>query len=192
MAEIIDRLRLDHQRFRQLLSQLAAIAENVNSGDVGAEDRLFCMIEYLKDYPHEVHHPIEDLVFAHVLKKPLSERQRNIITDNAREHRALERETKALFNNIGSTDALTSIQVAAYVAHQNEHMDREEREAFPLAEEVLTRDDLSILEEQHGRLHDPLFDAAERRFSALFECLDTKGLDLGAKAVASFLSATGR
>ena len=192
MAEIIDRLRLDHQRFRQLLSQLETVAENVNSGDAGAEDRLFCMIEYLKDYPHEVHHPIEDLVFAQVLEKALSEAQRNIITDNAREHRALERETEALFNNIGAADALNSSQIAAYVAHQNEHMDREERDVFPLAEEILTRDDLSILEEQHGRLHDPLFDAAERRFSALFECLDTKGLDLGADAVASFLSATGR
>ena len=192
MAEIIDRLRLDHQRFRQLLSQLETVAENVNSGDAGAEDRLFCMIEYLKDYPHEVHHPIEDLVFAQVLEKALSEAQRNIITDNAREHRALERETEALFNNIGAADALNSSQIAAYIAHQNEHMDREERDVFPLAEEILTRDDLSILEEQHGRLHDPLFDAAERRFSALFECLDTKGLDLGADAVASFLSATGR
>lgn len=190
MTEIIERLRLDHARFKALLRQLTETTQNALAGDATAEDRLFCMIEYLKDYPHQIHHPTEDLVFARVLEKPLTAEQREVISKNAAEHRALEHETERLLDNIDSLSSVTTTDIGEYVQHQTHHMEREEREVFPLADAVLTENDLHILATQYEKLHDPLFDAAESRFNALFDCLDAKGLNLGARAVASFLSAT--
>ena len=190
LAEIIDRLRLDHRRFRQLLDQLTQSLKEAHSGDTAAEDRLFCMIEYLTDYPHEIHHPTENLIFARLLEKALTDEERSMIVQNANEHQALERETEDLFERVDSTAPLTSANIAAYVLHQNQHMDREEQEVFPLAEQLLTSEDLIALDDQYAALHDPLFDAAESRFSALYDCLDAKGLRLGAEAMARYLSAT--
>ena len=73
MTDIINRLRLDHKRFGELLKQLAETAEAASSGDAVAEDRLFCMVEYLRDYPHTIHHPTEDIVWGERPKLGISE-----------------------------------------------------------------------------------------------------------------------
>ena len=190
MAEIIDRLKLDHRRFRHLLGQLDQTLREATAGDPTAEDRLFCIIEYLTNYPHTIHHPTENLIFARVLEKTLTNKERSTIVQNAKEHTALEKETEDLLEIVESATTLTATKIAAYVTLQNQHMDREEHEVFPIAVNHLTAEDLSALEVQYAMLHDPLFDAAESRFSALYDCLNTDGLSLGAGAVTRFLSAT--
>lgn len=189
MTDIIERLRLDHKRMHEILKQLSALLDQ----DTFSDDRLYCLIDYLKEYPHEIHHPTEDLVFARALDKALTAPQRNTIAENAKEHGMLEQETEALITAVnadGGSAATLTRQINEYVEHQSLHMKREEREVFPLMIEVLDASDWEELKAAEKALHDPLFDAAESRFNTLFELLNPSGLNIGAGAVARFLSAT--
>ena len=197
MSHILERLKLDHVRLRNVLNELNAAAEEAATGKTSAEDRLFCMMDYLVEYPHEIHHPIEDLVFARALEKTSDEAQAKVLYENANQHRALENETERLFAatdmEIPNFDEIKQM-ILYYSDHQLQHMAHEEADVFPLVKSLLEKEDWDALEEQYAALHDPLFDMAESRFSALYNCLgvdpDDPGLRLGVSSVVRFLNAT--
>ena len=197
MPDMIDRLLLDHERLHNVLKELARAASDANSGETSAEDRLVCMVDYLLEYPHRIHHPTEDLVFRRVLGKNLTTAQSEVITQNAAQHRQLEEESESLFAAVDAA-SLDLEDVAArierFCARQSQHMAHEESVVFPLAAELLDEHDWEALEAEYRTLHDPLFDAAESRFEALYECLgvdpDAVRSSLGASAMAKFLNAT--
>ena len=198
MTDIIERLKLDHQRLHSVLEALENALTEADAGDEAARDRLFCMLDYLMEYPHSIHHPIEDAVFKRLLEADLDGDQLKIVQENLAQHTLLEAETRRLFDAVDEDDtqldALADL-VSAYIQHQLVHMQHEENALFPLAGEVFTPADWAAMDEHYQALHDPLFDAAEARFSALYECL---GVDpahavykRGAAATARFLAATG-
>lgn len=194
MSKIIERLKLDHLRLGRVLSELASVADQAADGSASAEDRLFCMLDYLKEYPHEIHHPVEDIVFSQTLNKILTEEQSQIIDDNASQHRSLEQETERLLaavdNDTPDLEKLRSL-TRTYVEHQTQHMQHEETVVFPLVQKLLSAKDWLALEGQYNVLRDPMFDAADSRFNAVYRCLgvDPNNPNLGVGSVLKFLNA---
>ena len=194
MTAIIERLLLDHARFRSVLNQATRVLEDARQGNDSAWDRLYCIVDYLNEYPSRIHHPVEDVVFKSMLNAELSDADRQRVVENANQHESLHRETEALFNAFDDPDADFDDVLTTYIAHQLEHMHNEETVMFPMAHRVFSEADWAALEEQYELMHDDLFDATESRFGALYECLgvdpDASVRRRGAGAVARYLFAT--
>lgn len=198
MQDTIDRFVQDHKRMRAVLTRLTATATRAAEGEPQAEDLLFCMVDYLGEYPHRVHHPCEDTIFKALLEKSVDEAQRDIVQTNADQHRQLEDETQAIQSQFDQPavdyDELIPL-LELYVLHQQTHMRHEEAHVFPLARALLGASDWRRLEEEIADLHDPAFDQAVSRYAALYQCLDAEVHDHlygpGVSATARFLAATG-
>lgn len=192
MQELITRLKLDHQRLAKVLHELEIVANDVDRGTAGS-DQLFCLLDYLAEYPHQIHHPTEDLVFDELLKKPLTTEQQQIVEGNAMQHKELEKKTAELMDSVDDADFRDNETLREYVTLQRNHMGYEESVVFQMATELFSDADWQAVATHKERLHDPLFDAAEHRFAALFECLGVepeKMRAVGADAVTRFLGAT--
>jgi hemerythrin-like domain-containing protein len=192
MQDILTRLRLDHQRLAKVLDELETAANNV-SDDPGRSDLLFCLVDYLSEYPHEIHHPTEDLVFAELLQKSLTPEQRQIVEGNARQHEELERHTAGLIDFVDRANFANNETLHEYVRMQRQHMAYEESTVFQVADDVFSEEDWDTVAAHHERLHDPLFDAAEHQFAALYGCLGIEPEKIrarGADATLRFFNAT--
>ncbi|NKC00036.1 MAG: hypothetical protein GKR90_16270 [Pseudomonadales bacterium] len=187
MTEIIDRLKLDHKRLRRVLGATLEALDDVSDGSTTAEDRLYCLLDYLGEYPHLVHHPTEELVFTALGEQPSPE----FGVDLARvrsQHDFLERATSDLLQSVG-TDSIDVDAIGdtlrAYVEAQLEHMKFEEANVFPLIESNLVALDQHEIACRLSELHDPLFDAHEQRFQALYECLGVAAESMQGRAAAA-------
>ena len=195
MSNILDRLTLDHRRISKVLGQLAGVAHAAAEGEQVDIDRLYCMIDYLGEYPHKVHHPTEDIIFNALLDKPLESEDREVVQSNCAQHETLHGLTQALIDDIDAGALDVQDAVAHYIKTQGEHLKFEEDNIFPLAKRVFSEADWSALDARfEDTFHDPLFDAADHRYAALYECLgvEPEGLERRARAaVGKFLHATG-
>ncbi len=192
MHEILARLRLDHQRLGKVLRELERVA-NINDVSTTRSDHLFCLLDYLGGYPHQIHHPTEDLVFSALLDKVLSSEQRQAVKGNAMQHETLEEKTEVLLASVDDPDFAESDALADFLRLQKAHMEFEESVVFPIAQVVFSDADWAAIAHHQERLHDPLFDSADRRFSALFDCLGVEPEKIrarGARAVSAYLSST--
>lgn len=197
MIEVIERLIVDHGRFRRILDEIPKTLEEAVEGDETAKDRFFCMVSYLTGYPDEVHHPVEDLVFDRCRAVSDDDEALALLAHNIEQHARLKTLTEDLLalvdEEVDDWDLITT-RALEYVAVQREHIMHEEAEVFPISERLLSNTTSpEELEHLLDQLHDPLFDAAEKRFAALFECLgiETDGIrQRGAAATARFLAAT--
>ncbi len=70
-------------------------------------------------------------------------------------------------------------------------MQHEETVVFPLVQKLLSAKDWLALEGQYNVLRDPMFDAADSRFNAVYRCLgvDPNNPNLGVGSVLKFLNA---
>ncbi len=196
VSKIVERLITDHQRMYNVLNALESAARESRDGEVSAQDRLFCMVDYLAEYAHDIHHPTEDLAFEELLEKISDPEARSAIEATREQHKTLEVLTHELLRLVEdeACDELVE-RLHEYRELQNRHMVFEESRVFPALEATLSADDWRELDHLYEKLHDPLFDAEDKRFAALYQHL---GVDpeqrstLGADAVNRFLSATGQ
>ncbi len=192
MSEVITRLRLDHQRLAKVLDELEAVAMK-GQHSTTVSDHLYCLLDYLNEYPHVIHHPTEDLIFAELLNKDLSDEQIQVVEGNASQHKVLEQRTAELMKCVDDADFRNDDMLQEYVTLQRQHMNYEESVVFQMALDVFSSADWQAVSAHLEKLHDPLFDAAEHRFAALFECLGVepeKTRAQAADAIARFLNAT--
>jgi len=173
-AKILNRLHTDHQRIEKVLQTIESFATDTRDPSFDEDiDKLFCLVEYVAEYPDQIHHPFEDEVFALLLQQDLTGQQRTDVDNNITQHAQLKEYTDTLMNNLlvpaAKQDKPALRQsLSAFVELQREHMGFEENTVFPLAKQKLTEAQWQSLDETYAAGTDPLFDANEERFEAIF------------------------
>ena len=177
MNEILDRLRLDHQRFERILGHLRQQLEAIRNGhnaDLELIREIICCCE---DYADVLHHPVEDQMFDLMVEREPS--LAFVIEALEDDHRALAGQTIKLRQLIEAAngDALMRREdfvavCEAYLSLFEHHMQREESEIFPHAERLLHEEDWHHLGSELLSRNNPLeFAEQQRRHSALAQAL---------------------
>lgn len=157
----------DEHRYMNLL--LATLEEQLETADLAAPEDYFLMqdiVRYLHDYPDEVHHPTEDLLFDKlVLRKPDTSRD---VARLRRDHDKLSVNTAKLLQSLEDAAArhtpesadTVGAELTEYIGRLRRHMTFEETHLFPIAVRCLAHKDWQAIETRLSAVDDPLFGRA--------------------------------
>ena len=173
-AKLMQRLHLDHQRMAKILVATEQLAKDMRRAEMRSSlDKLLCVLEYINEYPEQIHHPFEDKLFAHLLACDITPEEREQVEANAARHKEMESQSSALLQGLMrpvKTQKVTELRASLkeFVEVQREHMRFEESTVFPMAERYLPESVWEALDSDYDSRTDPLFDANEARFEAIF------------------------
>lgn len=163
MAKVIQQLNKDHQNIGILLQVLA---EELNIFATSARRPDFRLmreiIEYLQDFMDEVHHPQEDALYQLIVQKQ-SEPQEFLLklmrqhTEINKKNREFLIDIDQIYNDTLAPKNEMEANARAFIQLIRDHIDLEESEAFPLADQILNQSDWSQLEAMRQKTVDPLF-----------------------------------
>ena len=175
---LLDCLAAEHRHMTALLNlleQRMSQRQKITQGDYYL---MRDVVGYLHDFPDQVHHPTEDLLFdSLVARRPELAKE---VASLRQEHEQLAMVTAVLLDAL--EQAITAgqrqpeqklrTQVTQFVEQQRKHMKRESQNLFPAAVKSLRSSDWNSLA-RRARLHaDPLFgEQVQPRHRMLFEFL---------------------
>lgn len=172
MPPLIDALRREHETIAVLLDVLdrqAAILEAAGEPDYEA---LAALVEYFSDFPAQVHHPKEDLIWGALMTRDSAGAAP--IGDLGAEHRHLAELTRgfaaaieAVLHDVEVPRVAAARMIRRFVAAERQHIAEEEDIFFPAALRALCAEDWAAAAAIADKRIDPLADAADRRFAAL-------------------------
>jgi len=177
MAELLDRLIRDHKHLLRVLDLLDDLLDQFHAGDEPDYELLCELLEYMEDYADQIHHPNEEDIFDRLRARG---NEKYLVLDLlTNQHLRLSQISKRFcrsLEGIVHEEVLRRDQVELQgrelVKTLREHLDLEEREAFPLARERLSASDWDELLSAASGEQDPLFgEAGQRRFQALLRHL---------------------
>ncbi len=158
MSEMIAALKEEHANMRVLLDLIEREAKRPGGPDYGL---LHEIMAYCRTYPDQFHHPKEDLIYRAICRH--DPRVTPAIDDLEAEHEELaiaSREFADLVEQGLATGArppaFTEIALA-FVAQYRRHIEKEDREFFPSAVEILSPEEWRDLGDQISHPGDPLF-----------------------------------
>jgi len=136
------------------------------------------VVAYLHDYPDQVHHPTEDLLFERLsrLRPDLGEEVRALQS----QHRQLAEQGGRLLAQLeqaadgvpGLPEKDLRISIREFAGQQNRHMQRENSKLFPAAIAGLRQTDWQFIARRVKLHEDPLFgQEVQARHRTLFEYL---------------------
>lgn len=177
MNQLIHRLGLEHRRLARLLDLFERLLNRFSEGTEPDFDLMCEMLEYMEVYGDQVHHKTEDLIFARLRR--LGIERRELLDVLAHQHELLSqmnRRFRRSLQGIVQEEVLrrdeVEIQGRELIAALRQHMDLEDREAFPLAVAHLSAEDWSAIEEVAPSADDPLFAVPDTaRFRSLYQIL---------------------
>lgn len=172
----------DHKTLGGVIDALELCLPQISQRDPYTLDLLANLIDYIAEYPDQVHHPREDRIIEHLIDKGLTPSERIIVELTVAQHAELAAATASMELDI---DALLSKQQGAgmqldhdariYLAMQKEHMRREEQQLFPMAVRLLTATDWSEIKASETDVPDPLRESRLNRYASLLALLDECG-----------------
>ncbi len=179
MFDVIAALNRDHANIAKLLALLESEILAIEVGKTPDYSLLRNIMQYMTQYPDRFHHPIEDLIFAQLVRR--EPEVRADVEAQIDEHVSLGlagREFECLLRatDVDSVDVREGLAVTglAYIRALREHMLIEEGILFPIAREVLTKEDWKIIDEGVNTIDDPLFgsviaDEYQRLYSLIID-----------------------
>ena len=165
MSQVIAALNSDHANVAKLLDLLESEILAIEVGKTPDYPLLRSIMQYITLYPDRYHHPKEDLIFAQLVKREPEVHadveallQEHVSLGTAgREFDCLLRTTDA--DSVNVREGLTTAGLS-YIRALREHMLIEEEILFPIAMEVLTKEDWTLIDKKIGAAEDPLFGSA--------------------------------
>ena len=162
MHEIIRTLRDDHANMDKLLRVLDAQLAEFRRGGAPDYDLMLAIMDYMLEYPAQVHHPKENLVYARLAARDSS--RADLVDSLLAEHvevDRIDREFAEALRNVAYAEAempraAFEKRAENYLAAQRRHIERENAEAFPLAERLLEDSDWRAIDAELAA-EDPLF-----------------------------------
>lgn len=157
----------DEHRYMNLL--LRTLEEQLETSDLAAPDEYFLMqdiVRYLHEYPDEVHHPTEDLLFEILVRRKPDARKD--VSRLRREHDMLRANTAELLQLLENAAArhtpelaeAVGVEMSKYIGRLRQHMSFEESRLFPAAVQCLAHKDWQAIETRLSAVEDPLFGRA--------------------------------
>ena len=177
MAAVINALREEHRNIARLLDvlehQIGIFAE---AGEPDY-DIVSGIADYFLDYPDKCHHPKEDIVFSRLNEAypAAAVTVGDLLAEHKTLHERVERFRFTVTALLSETDIARSAIVGAayfFIEAERRHMQAEEKFFFPLAEQLLTPLDWSLIEGKLANGRDTLFgERVEERFRNVLERL---------------------
>jgi hemerythrin-like domain-containing protein len=168
---ILNRLLVEHDHILRTLNLLEMQFLDLCRGKTPDFSLMRSIIVYIQEYPEQIHHPLEDMIFSILLERV---DETKFIEELITEHTQLEviarklRESlEALNSSIVSREDVKQ-QLSSFLVGQRQHIYIEEVEAYPLVHSVLTKKDWKQLNYMIPLLDDPAFG---RRTQNDYECL---------------------
>ncbi|WP_226642549.1 hemerythrin domain-containing protein [Microbulbifer variabilis] len=191
MNNIYRQLCLDHKNMQQMLNAFEHLLEDLfgsNERDPNTLSLILDALDYFSVYPDKYHHPVEDLILARLLTKPVHDR--NAIYEAQMQHEQIAATTKhmcALFYAVAN-DAMVERRVLqgasyTYLQLQRKHIELENSAIFPQMEQYLEVEDWKQIHKQVKQLKDPFFDQKTKNvYESLREYLTQTELPIQAFA----------
>lgn len=173
MTEVIWVLRREHANILKLIRTLERQLALIEQGEVPDSDIIEGISDYFLSFPDLYHHPKENLVFAKLRERDPEATRR--IGDLQREHEEIASRTRdftaaarSLLINERIPEKPFEKRAQDFIDFQKGHMEREERDFFPVALKILTPEDWEELEAKMTDQEDPLFgERVGERYEAL-------------------------
>jgi hemerythrin-like domain-containing protein len=173
MSNIIQILLEEHRNIDKLLLVLERELDVFDRSEEPDYEIFQAVIQYFQDYPENCHHPKEDMVFEKLkaLDAAAADRVGDAEADHRDETLRLRRLVEAVEDILAGREFLRQTfhdVVHEFIAHQRQHMDKEERLLFPAAIKGLRPEDWADIDARLNDRKDPLFNGViETKFQAL-------------------------
>ncbi len=175
MPAIMEQLKADHGNISHLLATLDAQMVVVHDEGNADFELMHDIMVYMTHYPDHTHHPMEDLVFDKLTSRDSS--ADGVVTQLKREHTALaekgQRFTEMLRHVVDGAmverDVLENTG-RDYIAFLRSHMEVEDSDVFPRAEQALSDKDWEDVASNIEARTDPVFGpVVADEFRSLYE-----------------------
>ena len=179
MASILEEIRRDHANMAVLLRLLDEQIEIFAAGGQPDYERLQDIVLYFADFPDECHHPKEDLI-AEKLLEIAPERAARLrgLGELHEELSQLTQNMAHIVRRVLNEAELPRAQLVRatkeFIESQRHHMHMEEEHFLPLAEELLSDEDLADLDRELFAKIDPLFGTEIQRHYEMLRDFITK------------------
>jgi branched-chain amino acid transport system ATP-binding protein len=166
----------EHRSISAVLSGLKSLAQMAEDGKLRPEFKAFrAMIYYIDAFPERMHHPKEDEhLFARLLRR--KPEVRPLVDALQAEHvkgKQLVRDLEQALLEFEQTwprgAEKFNAAIEAYAEFHWQHMNKEERELLPLAQQVLLPEDWDAIASAFAGNEDPIADLREKDFATLFQ-----------------------
>ena len=157
---ILNRLLVEHDHILRTLNLLEMQFLDLCRGKTPDYSIMRSIIVYVQEYPEQVHHPLEDMIFSILLERV---DEVEFIQELITEHTQLEVVARKLRESLESLKSgFTSMeelkqQLSRFLVGQRQHIYIEEVEVYPLVQSVLTKKDWKRLHSMIPILDDPAF-----------------------------------
>ena len=157
---ILDRLLLEHDQILRSLNLLEMQFLDLCRGKTPDYSIMRSIIVYVQEYPEQVHHPLEDMIFSILLERV---DEVAFIQELITEHTKLEDAARKLRESLESLNSDTAStgelkqQLSKFLAGLRQHIYIEELKIYPLVQSVLTKKDWKKLHSMIPILDDPAF-----------------------------------
>lgn len=157
---ILNRLIVEHDHILRTLNLLEMQFLDLCRSKTPDYSIMRSIIVYVQEYPEQVHHPLEDMIFSILLERVDDvEYVEELITEHTQLEvvaRKLRESLESLNSSISSTEELKQ-QLSKFLVGQRQHIYIEEVEVYPLVQTVLTNKDWKRLHSMVPILDDPAF-----------------------------------
>jgi len=172
MTNIIEQIRDEHQNMAKLLDALERQIAVFSDGGKPDYEVLLGIMDYFLDYPERCHHPKEDILARKILEGSDTAGPLQKLEAQHEELGILSRRFAQLVRRVLDEAELSRSDLTRaateFIATQRHHMEMEEEHFLPLAEAVLSQDDLAALDSELFAESDPLMDPdTEARYATL-------------------------
>ena len=175
MPAIMEQLKADHGNISHLLATLDEQMVVIHDEGNADFELMHDIMVYMTHYPDHTHHPMEDLVFDKLTSRDSS--ADGVVTQLKREHTALaekgERFTEMLRHVVdGAMVERKDLENTGrdYISFLRSHMEVEDSDAFPRAEQALSDKDWEDIASNIEARTDPVFGpVVANEFRSLYE-----------------------
>ena len=173
MPKIINLLLEEHQNIEKLLRVVEHELEIFDSSGRPDYEILQTIIQYFGDYPESCHHPKEEMIFQKLKMRDPAAAKRfgDVEAEHEVETRRLQSFSRAVDSVLADQEFLREsfhLAVHDFIAHQREHLRKEELLLFPAAAKALLPEDWAEIDARLENRKDPLFDSVvEEKFHNL-------------------------
>lgn len=185
MHAIYRQLCCDHKHMQQLLQVFETLLQQLGKQerDPATLSMILEALDYFSVYPDQWHHPVEDLVFEHLLRKPVD--VRDVINRTFKEHHQIATATRkmnSLFYAVANDAAVERERLFGaareYIELQRRHLERENEILLPLVADLLTAADWEDVETRLQERQSAHFHAGVRRlYESVYEDLAEPALN---------------
>ena len=143
---MLARLLIEHDQLLKTLNLLEMQYLDICRGGAPDYSLMRSILEYIQNFPDQVHHPLEDKIFSILLERVRVDEVK-LIKKLITEHTELEKETRKLKNSLellkSSVISKEEIkkQLSTFLVRQRQHIYIEEEKVHPLIQSVLTQKD---------------------------------------------------